>query len=288
MKCIVEKYDSRDAWLAGRHQSIGASEAAAVVGLSSYQSAYGLWVAKTEPIRIEPMEEIQRWGLLLEPAIRDEFNRVAPIKADTLPPNTIYRDRERPHLSCSFDAVGPDDEPVQLKTAHFAAAKVWAKEVPMAYMVQCQHEIHIAAAKCGYIAVLADGYQFAWHRVPRHQKFIDKLLKRLDNFWFEHVVKRVPPPTDYHAATSAALARQYPASNGKAIELAPELEPLVAEYDSLTKAESSAKKRKAEIANLLKQRLGDSEVGHFISGEAFKWKGGGGNRRFTRGKHKCA
>lgn len=279
----LERFDSREAWLNARQGSIGASESAAVVGLSGYQSAYSLWVTKTEPPRIEPMDDIARWGLLLEPAILLEFVRQSGIETDAAPAYSIARDPNRPHVSCSFDAIA-GIAPVQLKTAHFQAGKVWAKEVPPAYLCQVQQEIHIADADFGYIAVLIDGYQFRWHKVPRHQRFIDRLLKRLDHFWFEHVQKRQPPPTDYHAATTAALARKYPASNGKAVELPPELEAMYAEYEALTVAESAAKKRKAEISNAIKERMGDHEYGSFGGSEGFKWSGSEGSRRFTRSK----
>lgn len=284
MPYTIERYSSREDWLRARQGSIGASEASAVVGLSGYQSAYGLWVAKTEPIRVEPMDEMAEWGLLLEPVILEQFAIRSGLEAERAPEFSIARDPAKPHISCSFDAFA-GLAPTQLKTAHFAAGKIWMKEVPIGYLCQCQMEIHIADADHGYIAVLIDGYGFRWHKVHRHQKFIDRLLKRLDHFWFEFVVKRQPPPTDYHSATTAALARKYPTSNGKAVELPADLEPLYAEYDTLTKQESAAKKRKAEISNLVKQQIGDNEAGYFLSGQAFNWKGAEGSRRFTKGKH---
>lgn len=255
-----------------------------IVGLSGFGSPYSAWVRLTEPLRIEPMEEIQRWGLLLEEAIRGEFNRVAPIKADTLPPITVHRDPNRPYIHATLDAIGPDGEPVELKTAHFAAAKVWGKEVPLQYMCQVQQQIHVTGATCGYIAVLCDGYQFSWHRVPRHQTFIDRLLRRLDKFWVEHVEARVPPPTDYSEATTRALAAKYPSSNGAVVELPAEWEALLAEHAELTKQESAAKKRKDEISNLIKERMGDHEYASFGGKEGWKWGGTDGKRRFTRSK----
>lgn len=278
----IERFSDRPSWLHGRHGSLGASEASAPIGLNSYQSGYGLWVHKTEPIRIEPMDEIAEWGLILEPVILSEFSKRAKVTICRDNGFVIYRSTERPHLHFSPDAMTGDGQPVQAKTAHFAAGKIWQKEVPLGYVCGLQQEIYISGADCGFIAVLIDGYGFRWHRVPRHQKFIDRLLKRLDHFWNEHVVKRQPPPTDYHSATTAALARKYPASNGTAVELPADLEPLYAEYDTLTKQESAAKKRKAEISNLLKERIGDHEYGSFGGNEGFKWAGKDGGRRFTR------
>lgn len=279
----TECYTTRDAWLAARQQSVGASEAAAIVGLSGYQSAYGLWVHKTEPLIIESMDEIAEWGLLLEPVILEQFAIRSGLEVERVPPFTITRDPNRQHVSCSLDALA-GRAPVQLKTAHFQAGKIWSKEVPLAYLCQCQMEIHITDADHAYIAVLIDGYGFRWHKIHRHQKFIDRLLKRIDHFWAEHVVKRQPPPTDYHSATTAALARKYPAANGSTVELPPELESLIAEYDELTAAESAATKRKDEIKNLLKEKIGDARYGSFGGKDGFQWNGTDGKRTFRRAK----
>jgi hypothetical protein len=77
MSFKVEQFNSRVGWLRGRQSGIGASDAAAVVGLSSYHSAYGLWVAKSEPLVIEEPDELAYWGTRLEPVIAEEFWRQA-------------------------------------------------------------------------------------------------------------------------------------------------------------------------------------------------------------------
>lgn len=268
--------------LAERQDSIGASESSQVVGLRP--SPYALWVRKTEPPIVEPQDELARWGLILQPEILAEFISKSGVTAFGAWREKTLRDPERPYITASPDAMSADGEPVELKTAHFAAAKIWATEVPPAYLCQVQHQIHVTNAKQGFIAVLVDGYQFAWHRVPRHQRFIDALLRRCDKFWNEYVVKRQPPPTDFSKATADALARKYPASNGSSIELDPELEPLVTEYDELTAAESAASRRKEEIKNLLKSKIGENQYGTFISGTGFQWSGKDERRTFRRAK----
>lgn len=280
----TSQYATREEWLKETHRSIGASAGAGIVGLSNYASTYSAWVRFTEPLEIKPMEDIQRWGLLLEPAILTEFVRLSGVRAAQLPAITVHWDVAREHIHATLDAQADDGSPVELKTAHFAAAKVWGKEVPLQYMCQVQHQIHVTGAKCGYIAVLIDGYQFAWHRVPRHQTFIDRLMRRLDKFWEDHVVKRVPPPTDFSEATTAALLAKYPTGNGNAVELPSDLEPLYDEMEALTATEKSSGRRKDEIKNLIKPLIGEHTTGFFASGRAFKWAGENGSRRFTLGK----
>jgi putative phage-type endonuclease len=281
LSAIVETYDSREGWLAARQQSIGASEAAAVVGLAGYKSPYAVWVDKTEPPVFEPMDEIARWGLLLEPAILKEFVHQAGVAADRQPSGSVWRDPQRPYITATPDAISDKGEPVELKTAHFGAAKVWKNEVPIAYMVQVQHQLHVTEAEQGFIAVLVDGYQFAWHRVKRHQVFIDRLIRKLEIFWKEYVLKRIPPPTDWSEATTKALLRKYPTANGSVVELPDEFEVLYDEMKSLTAAETAASRRKEEIKNAIRERMGDNRYGYLASGKGFQWSGENGSRRFT-------
>lgn len=286
MTYTVEKYLNRPEWLSGRNYSIGASDASAVVGLNSYQSAYGLWVNKTEPLSVESsMDEIAEWGLILERVIVEEFEKRASVnchRAMLMPDNfKILRSLERPHVHATCDTLTVDGQPVQAKTAHFQAGKIWAKEVPLSYLCQLQVELYVTGAEFGYIAVLIDGYQFRWHKVPRHQVFIDRLLKRIDHFWNEYVIKRVPPPTDYHEATTKALLRKYPTANGSVVQLPDEFETLYEEMRSLTAAETAASKRKDEIRNVIRERMGAARYGYVANGKGFCWSGENGSRRFT-------
>ncbi len=203
---------------------------------------------------------------------------------------TIYRDKERPHLFCTPDRLIMDGDriiaPLELKTAHFGAAKKWDKECPIGYLCQMQYQMHILNCNVAYVAVLLEGRAFRWHRVPRHQRFIDKMLARVDRFWERHVIAREAPPTDFSEATSRALARQYPNASDAVAVLPDELQPLVAEYDELTAAESAATKRKDEIKNLLKSQIGDKRYGSFGGNDGFQWNGSDGKRTFRRAK-KC-
>lgn len=276
----VELYDSRAEWLPARQHGLGASDTAAALGLSQYQSPYGLWVDKTEPPKPDSeMDEIARWGLLLEPVICEELNRVigdgrevARVKA-----NTIYRSVERPHLHYSPDAVTDSEEPCQLKTAHFAQAKIWKTKVPLPYMCQMQHEMCVAGADRGYIAVLKDGFEFAFHRVNRNEKFIKRMLPKLDQFWEEYVLKRQPPPLDYSQATTAALCRLYPRDDDTVIVLPDESGDWAEERDRLSVEISQKSKRVDEIDNRIRKAIGSASYGRLWNGSGFSWKANGRN-----------
>lgn len=60
----------RGAWLAARRQGIGASEIAAVMGISPWDSPFSLYWRKREGWEVEATEEM-RVGTLVEPAVAD-------------------------------------------------------------------------------------------------------------------------------------------------------------------------------------------------------------------------
>src|SRR5690348_4034345 len=60
-------------WLALRNSGIGASEVAAILGESKYDSPYSLWARKTGRTEPGPRTAIQRRGLVFENAIADTF-----------------------------------------------------------------------------------------------------------------------------------------------------------------------------------------------------------------------
>jgi predicted phage-related endonuclease len=279
----VEKYLNRRDWLRAKHGRIGASSPAKIAGHSMYGTAYSEWVHLTEPFRLEPEEPWLSRCERMEPWICSEFVLASGIQAACVPKYEIRTNPKLPPYLCySPDAMTADGKPLELKTAIFNSGKIWKNEVPMQYLIQVQQQIAIEDVDEGFIAVAIDGpLEFQWHRVPRHQVWIDRILKRLDHFWNNYVVKRQPPPTDYHEATTKALLRKYPTANGSVVELPDEFEVLYDEMKSLTAAETAASRRKEEIKNAIRERMGDNRYGYLASGKGFQWSGENGSRRFT-------
>jgi putative phage-type endonuclease len=272
---------TRAAWLAERHKTLGASDCAAVMGRSSWQSPYSVWWHKTNPLEPEDPTVEQMVGHCLEPLVLELFNAHSGVKA-TATPNVVYRNSQWPWLHASTDALTLDGLPVELKTAKFDAAKTWKKTVPLAYLVQCHVQMLVLERDEAFCAVLLNDSGFAWHPVKRVPSLCDAIVKTTDSFWRHCIETRTAPWTDAHQATSEALGAQWPeVKEDKSIVEAPdELAGAGDEYDAAQAVIAEATKAKDEIANRLKALIGPKRFARLPDGTGFDWSGK--PRRFTR------
>ena len=142
-------FTNREEWLRGRENSIGGSDAAAVVGLSPWMSATELWEIKTgyKTQASITNESIER-GNLFEPALRNLFQVKHPEYKHDYYQFDIFYQTERPWLTATLDGLFTYDEAkhgiLEIKTAtmnNAAAWKKWDNAVPDGYYVQVLHQL---------------------------------------------------------------------------------------------------------------------------------------------------
>jgi hypothetical protein len=94
LRLVSTKRMSREDWLKIRKQGIGASDAAAAVGISPYQSPLELWMIKTGRDALLPTpdpDDIQSplyWGTLLEPKVAEAYAKITGTPSSVM---TMYR-----------------------------------------------------------------------------------------------------------------------------------------------------------------------------------------------------
>ena len=147
-----------------RRTGIGASEIAAVLGLSSYASPYDLWMLKTGQAQpdMEAENDAQIFGNLLEDVIAREYARRNNCKVQKV--KGMIVSKQYPWLFCSPDRkrVGAQIN-VQVKTAGMFA-RGWGEEetdnIPNAYLVQVQQEMIVTGLPVTHIPVLVAGQKY--------------------------------------------------------------------------------------------------------------------------------
>ncbi len=221
---VVRDYQTREAWLASRTSGIGASEAAALYGLSPYASAYSLWAEKSG--RAPAMEidgEWLEWGRLLETPIAQRYELKTGRKLWRLGEYCVAVHREREYMFSTPDfwvveSELPGSGLCQIKNAMIFKERTWEDGPPMHVQIQVQHEMSCTGRDWTSVAVLIGGCKFAYWDVQRNDEFIEEHERQCALFW-ERVQSGDAPPIDGHHATVAAVKRLHPLDNGETIDV---------------------------------------------------------------------
>lgn len=270
---------TREAWLEERRKGIGGSEAAIVLGVSPYSSKLDLYAEKRGLVEPSEMEEWQRVGLLLEPVILAEYNRIHGTAFEMWPQWQQAVHPDHPWMRCTPDVLPVDKRGVSLKTASLRVHDQWVDGPPVHYQVQCQHEMAVLGLESMDIIVFKMGFgpAFEVHHIPRNQEFIEKMVALEEQFWRDVQAGAAPAPEDPedHARF---LARFFPRSEPVTVVLPPDC---IAAVDRLTGLDEEDKRVASEIEaekNRLKEAMGTAEVG-IIGSRKISWKS---NKKGTR------
>ena len=149
MKPKIIKPKDRAEWLELRKDGIGASEVAAIVGLSPWDTPFSLWLKKTGQCELEPENEAMRMGHLLEPVVVTLWEEATGFKAvKASEKDIIWQDAEHPWRKVTPDRIAYElDENgkrkkvlLEIKTS---AVDFDPDNLPKNYLCQCQYQMHV-------------------------------------------------------------------------------------------------------------------------------------------------
>ena len=259
-------------WLELRKMGIGGSDASVVCGINRYKTPIELWMEKTDNAPPQEAEESAYWGTQLESLVREEFTKRTGIEVKLV--KELLQSEEHPFMLANLDGICHDpnygDCIFEAKTASAFKAGEWENTIPDEYMLQIQHYMAVTGCKAAYIAVLIGGNTFRWRLVERDDELISMLIELEGRFW-EHVKNNTPPPVDGSEACAKYLAEKYSDSTTNSVELPPEAEKLIKEYNTACEKLSAVTEEKQLAENKLKQLLGANEVGT-VKGNIVSWK----------------
>ena len=172
-----------------RHEYLGSSEVAAVLGLSPYQSPMDVWNSKKLRETI-PDNPYMYWGRTLEPIVGQEFakrNNVTLIDAQR-----EYRDDPiRTHIDFWIEEWNC---PLEIKTSSAFTAP-WLDGVPTHYYTQCQVQMKLTNSDKAYVALLKGGNDYSEHIVKRMlDNELDMMMKSVKLWWKNYIVGNNRPP----------------------------------------------------------------------------------------------
>ena len=264
---------SYEDWLEHRKLGIGGSDASVVCGINKYKSPVELWMDKTGQLPPQEAGEAAYWGTQLESIVRDEFTKRTGIEVTK--PTVILQSEEHPFMLANLDGtcevldVGTCI--FEAKTASAYKAGEWEDTIPDEYQLQIQHYMAVTGYAGAYIAVLIGGNTFRWKFVERDEELISMLIELESAFW-NHVQDCTPPPLDGSDAAKKFLSERFPSSKPQSQIVLPDTAAdLLAQYDEACEQLEIITERKQKAENLLKEMMGDNEVGT-AGGRIVTWK----------------
>jgi putative phage-type endonuclease len=193
----MDKFMGSPQWLEERRKGIGASDCAAVLGLSPWRSPYQVYLEKRGEVKDWNGNAQAEWGLLMEPVLR-QFYSDATGRAVRLPDKILYA-KERPYMLASLDGFTDDERIVEIKTAR--SGKDWGEpgtnQIPDYYALQVQHYMIVTGFEVADVPVSIGGGSPEIYEVPADRELQEMIIEAEAAFWQRVVDGNPPDPVTY-------------------------------------------------------------------------------------------
>ena len=267
-----------------RHEYIGGSDIAKVMGLSRWGTPLSLWAEKTGKIPAKDLSdnEAVELGTDLEEFVAKKFTQKTG-KAVRRSPK-LYQHPDYPYMVAHVDRlVTGTDELLECKTcsafkteewdfeyeevteADGSKKKVKVEKIPQEYILQVMWYLGITGRKVGHIAVLIGGQKFRTREIEFDQELFDTMVESAKEFW-QHVQEQTPPPVmanddetlkDLYSGHSEFMIELYPTDEETALA-AQALEEKIAYLQEVKAHIKSLEDEKKEIETHIKDIIKDN------------------------------
>jgi putative phage-type endonuclease len=245
---LVPASADRGEWLAARRDGIGASEIAAVLGISPWDSPFSLYWKKREGWESEVNDDM-RTGILVEPVVAEWWlANCDPNENLTLSQVGLFASGERPwqictpdrlvHLACPSCGDGPPDtwgcsdcrNTGLGSPAHAVLECKWTgswngwgdpggDDIPVYYRAQVQWQCDVMDVDEWHLAVLGPSGFRAYQ--GRRDETDLRMMREAGRRFMQQIENDDPPGVDEHAATLSTLKKLHPDLDDRAQEVDP-------------------------------------------------------------------
>ena len=215
-----------EAQLEERRTGVGGSDAATVLGINPFSTAYELYLDK---LGQAPEEEISPfkaaafyWGSVLEQPVADRYAEDTGYKVQKA--NNLIRSKEHPFMIANIDRkVVGEDRRIGFEAKTSARPEGWGEsgsnEIPAYIMCQVQHYLAVTGYDVWDLAVLIGNRDYRSYRITPIPEIIEQLIEAETEFWDRVQAKAPPEPQWQSAATTRLIKSLYPGTNGSVIQL---------------------------------------------------------------------
>jgi putative phage-type endonuclease len=264
--CTAIVADSdRTAWLLARRSHITATDVAAILGLSPWKDAMGVYADKVVAAPADPGDPAEHliWGRVLEAPIADEFARRSG--RQLLNGGTLLESRETPMLAVTLDReqidpARPTPGVYEGKTVTAWLARDWKHDAPPPdhVMLQVQTQLLVTRATWATVFALIGGNSPVAIEVEANQEVQEVILAAVLDFW--QLVERRQPP-EVTAYSKDALAALYPKQDGTRVYLPAEAVEWTQKLHAIRADRKALEKEEEHLKNRLRSCIGPAAFG---------------------------
>ena len=195
----------REEWLEYRRKGIGGSDAPAVLGVSPFATARDIYYDKLKIVSYEDPDENwvrKEMGNLLEDLVARIFHVRTGYPIYKIKKMFYHPDHPFMLADIDFFTVLPNGETaiLEIKTTDAQALDNWWRDgiecVPVNYEIQGRH--YMATLDVDHVFFCCfygnDEYDIVIRHITRDMCYEEELIMLEEDFWQEHVMKKVPPP----------------------------------------------------------------------------------------------
>jgi putative phage-type endonuclease len=261
----------REEWLKLRRQGIGGSDAAAIVGLDRWRSAFDVYADKLGLKPEQPDNEAMRQGRDLEDYVAQRFMEATGKKVRRR--NAILQHPEHTFMTANIDrwVVGENAGFEAKTTSVLNRCKFSQGEFPPNYYVQCMHYMAVTGAERWYLAVLVLNKAFHVFTIERDEAEIQALIEAEKHFWENHVLKQIPPAPDGSEATTEVIKQLFPEAKERTETTLFGYEHKIKQYLGLDEQVKELTKQRDALKQEIQLALADAEIGR-AQGYVVEWK----------------
>ncbi len=286
-------------WLKIRKTGVGGSEIAALFGKSNYASPLSIYMDKLSDEVNEVENEFIEWGKTLEPIIRDKFpgkfKRATNVDISVEEFPFMMQSKEFPFMLGNIDGLlcpqqdykfsmpvgdGQWEEyfipaglvgGMEIKTGSGFTMKNWKENsLPDSYLLQTMAYMAVTGLPYFLVVALIDK-TLLWRYVPRDEEIIAIIRGRVNQFWTENVLARVPPAPIGSDVDTDVLKSLYPQElKDKALDLS-HMEDKRLRYKELAEEMGGLKTEQDTIRQKFMAAMGDAEIA-FCGDKKISWK----------------
>jgi putative phage-type endonuclease len=270
MENIDTRGMGRNEWLAARRIGIGGSDAAAIVGMDPYSSAYEVWADKLGLLPPKPDSEAMRQGRDFEDYVASRFAEGTGHRVRRV--NEIIRSEQYPWAIANVDrkVVGLD-EGLECKTTSVLSLKRFkGGEFPGQYYVQCMHYMAVTGWSAMWLAALVLNKDFFVYRIERDDNEIAALMEAERQFWDGHVIPAIAPAPDGSKSAGNAINLRFPEAD---VNLEADLSLYRGTLQELAAAKARKKEAEGEeerLRQIIMGQMGGAAYG-FADGFKVSW-----------------